>query len=175
MRALPHWATVPEHGPVRPEGVSDEQWEAYLDLAPRSAVPIDVDGPAAYADVIEQYRGLWPIGVHRPSWFEARDENGERTANASPADADAQWDAAIERLHGDLSAYWLEIAFRTISLDLQVALYPESGAPIVRDPAKQYAQSAYEPGRTAFAAAGGPNGGKDARHAYKALRGFFPG
>lgn len=72
------------------------------------------------------------------------------------------------------SAYWLEVAYQCMKLELQVAMRTFTFEIHVHDSAKRWAQKKAKKGRGAEKAAGGVQGGKEAREHFARLRGVLP-
>lgn len=153
-------------------------WATHQDTPGRKRPSIFVDGHAAYTAILDDYReryqeGPPPSFVHESEW---------------------------EALHADLdsaepSAYWLEVAYQSIKLDLQFALKTHALTIYITN-AHGHRQTDRKPGRRMHpkrankigveatgekhvevgphAAAGGHGGGREAREHYRTLRGFIP-
>lgn len=131
----------------------------------RHGMPIiAVDTHAAYPALLQAYRELYAERTP-PEWQKA---DGELRK---------EWQDALDELDQDddeVSAYWLEVVYQTAKLD--VILATGFNAELrMRDEGKRFRQAARDPGRNPARAAGGVNGGREAREHFKRLRGFFPG
>ncbi len=121
---------------------------------------IDVDADAMYtawlAEIGEHYATHVP-----PEW---KDEKGVLLP---------EWFNCLKELDPP-SAYWLEVAYQCMKLDLQIAMRTFHFEIHVHDAKKNWAQKDAKPGRGTDKAAGGLQGGKEAREHFKRIRGVFP-
>jgi hypothetical protein len=85
----------------------------------------------------------------------------------------AEWKKCLAELDKP-TAYWLEVAYQCMKMELQVAMRSFGFEIHVHDEGKKYAQKAHDPGRGPEKAAGGLRGGREAREHFKRLRGFIP-
>lgn len=124
-----------------------------------------------------------------PEWAELRGDNVHGVPIVD-VDADAmypallsEYEAHYEDVSGpgsdefdpeDPTAYALEVCYQTAKMDLWVALGTPTMEIRVHDSEKAWAQSDYDEGRGVDRAAGGLQGGKEAREHIKNLRGFLP-
>lgn len=116
---------------------------------------IDVDAHVAYEDLLDEYRELY--------------------ADGHPALTGKDWEAALADLRSEEpSAYWLEVCYQSVKLDLQIACRSFALNISIHDRGKKYRQSRRKDGRNVKLAAGGAKGGREAREHYKRLRGFLP-
>lgn len=123
---------------------------------------IDVDAPAAYEALLSEYREHYEDNV--PAEWLTKEESVRK-----------EWADALDDLASDEpSAYWLEVAYQSIKLDLQIACRTFALNISIHDPEKAYRQEGRRDGRDVKRAAGGLQGGKEAREHYKRLRGFLP-
>lgn len=139
-------------------------WANLKGTRPRGMPIIHVNTHEAYPEFLDAYRDLYLEQGRIPNdWVKA---DGELKK---------EWAEALDDLASDEpSAYWLECAYQAIKLELQV----RCGFDIeihMKDPGKKFAQAKRAQGRGVEKAAGGLEGGKEARRHFKNLRGFFPG
>lgn len=132
----------------------------------RHGMPIiAVDTHAAYPAIIEDYRALYDARTP-PEW------------NTKEGDLRKEWQDALEELFAEVdqvSAYWLEVVYQTAKLDVIVASGQGFAVEIrMKDPGQKFKQADRARGRGPNRAAGGVNGGREAREHYKRLRGFLP-
>lgn len=83
--------------------------------------------------------------------------------------------ANLQKSAEETTAYWLEVCYQMMKMELQTALRSFQIEIRVKDPEKTFRQADREDGRGADQAAGGSSGGREARHHFKELRGFIPG
>lgn len=82
-----------------------------------------------------------------------------------------EWADALADLHSDRpGAYWCEVAFNTMKMDLQAACGTFALNIIVKDATKEYAQATRKHGRDVKLA----YQGREARQHYRTLRGSIP-
>jgi hypothetical protein len=119
---------------------------------------VDVDAAGMYDDVLSDYRAFYAQG--HPDV----DDETVRELNAPHP-----------------TAYWLEVAYQSGKMDLQIAMRTPSFEIHVHDPDKTFAQRTATPGRDPNLAAGvlgladgGQLRANEARAHYKRLRGFVP-
>lgn len=125
-------------------------------------VDVDADAmyPALLAELKEHYAERTP-----PEWSDAE-------GKLKP-----EWEKCLAELE-EPTAYWLEVAYQCMKMDLQIAMRTFAFEIHVHDAKKAWAQKKHKPGRGVAKAAGGSligKGGKEAREHYKRLRGFIPG
>lgn len=126
---------------------------------------IGVDADAMYTAVLDEYAEFYGDAENLPG--EWRKDGG---------DLRAEWSDCLEALKGDTpTAYWLEVAYQSMKLDLQLTLRQFGFEIRVHDPERQWSQADAPDGRGAEMAAGGASGGREAREHFKRLRGMLPG
>ena len=157
--ALPAWASfVPGEGPGT-TAKRNGRWE------------VIVDADAMYEAGLAAFRSLYPN-------LAPADASSEIVAGEVPANVKADtWPACHAELHAERPTnYWLETVHQWGKLTLQVALRTFEANLLFKSATKKYAQSKHDDGVLgAKGAAGGVAGGRDARHHFKNLTGFFPG
>lgn len=135
---------------------------------------VRVDADAAYTDLLDEYRAFYKDGRHHQVEWKNKDGSLSK-----------EWGDAMGGLRSEIpDAYWLEVCFQSIKMDLQVAMKTFTFEIRISDPGKRWAQafvwldkrkSGPRPqGRGPEKASGGPGGGREARQHYKRLRGFIP-
>lgn len=152
-----------------PRTISLPEWASFrLDAEgePRkngASLIIDVDANAMYPAMLDAYRELYADAP--PAEF--LDEDGELKP---------EWAEALEDLNSDApSAYWLEVAYQSMKLELQLAARTPALNLVVKGDKSLWAQAGRDTGpRKTAQAAGGPTGGREAREHFKRLNGFLP-
>lgn len=125
---------------------------------------VEVDTHAAYPAILAEYRALY-AGDPPPEWL------------TKDGDLRKEWADALDDLQqpdDEVSAYWLEVAYQTVKLDIVMAARSFRLALRFRDEGRLFCQDGRAEGRGVKRAAGGPNGGREAREHYRRLRGFLP-
>lgn len=159
LPTLPKWASYRTFGADDPRGPEGEV------MFTGQAVQVEVDADAAYPAVLDEYFKLYERVEDRPDFVRA-------------ADWPEVWDELTPDDPDVLSAYWLEVVYQTIKMDVQrvtgfaLNLHIKHADPEVKE---RFRQATSPDGRLGAkkAASSGPKGGRDARHHYKKLRGFL--
>lgn len=146
MAELPSWAT--------------DQGES------AKGVPIiGVDADAMYPAVLSEYAEFYADEGNRPAEW-----------NKADGELRAEWSECLDELDpSNPSAYWLEVAYQSMKLDLQLAMRRFGFEIRVHDPDRAWSQADAPDGRGPEMAAGGSSGGREAREHFKRLRGMLPG
>lgn len=125
---------------------------------------IDVDAHAAYEALLGEYADLYGDTDKLPPEMRTKDGAIKK-----------EWADALDDLASETpSAYWCEVAYQSIKLDLQMACRTFALSIHIHDPGKRYRQADRAEGRGTDKAAGGFSGGREAREHYRRLRGFLP-
>lgn len=134
------------------------------DTALREHLKIDVDADAMYEALLSEYREFYDNPDNHPGeWLK---EDGTLYA---------EWEDALKGLEVENpTAYWLEVAYQSMKLDLQMATRRASIEIRVHDPDKAWAQKDAPDGRDVEKAIGGPMGDLEARGHYERMRGYMP-
>lgn len=136
-------------------------WATLRSKESERPIIVDVDAGACYPAILDEYRARYAGGSHPGFITDAK-----------------EWAKLVEDLNREVpSAYWLEVAYQAMKLDIVFACRTHAINIHVHDADKKHAQAKAKTDlhdRTATHAAGGPKGGKDARLHYQALRGFVP-
>jgi hypothetical protein len=124
---------------------------------------VKVHAPAMYEAFFDEYRAHYAFNI--PGEFKKAD-----------GELKAEWRDALEDLNSaEPSAYWCEVAYQSMKLELQLSCRTFAlNISVGGDAEKVYAQKGRTGGRGVEKAAGGFRGGKEAREHFKRLRGFLP-
>ena len=136
-------------------GVTLPKW-ATLKAGKYRIPVIDVDADAMYVAWIGEITAYYLLHA-QPDWMDEK-----------------AWATCFKELDNPVSAYWLEVAYQCMKLDLQIAMRSFHFEIHVHDAKKNWAQKDAKPGRGTEKAAGGLQGGKEAREHFKRIRGVFP-
>lgn len=140
------------------------EWATETGTASSGSPRIAIDATAAYPALLDEYRALYAEDRNIPSEWRKAD-----------GDLKAEYAEMLDDLRSDEpSAYWLEVCYQAMKLDVRVAMRRRDLQLHIRDPERVYRQKARKRGRGPERAAGGLQGGKEAREHYRRLRGFLP-
>lgn len=163
---------------MAPTTIALPAWASLRPDTPEGKLPIvDVDADAMYRAMLSEYAALYTAkGL---AYWTAQ----VRGKPADSTDGEQAFVAGLEGCNADApTAYWLEVVYQSMKLDLQLAMKTPAFEIRVHDKGKVWAQKSKAPGRghgtvggAVSKAAGGMSGGREAREHYKRLRGFFPG
>lgn len=127
---------------------------------------IDVNAAEMYEDFFNEFRACYAARTPE-EWTEV--DGGERKLKS-------EWATALEDLNSETpSAYWCEIAYQCMKMELQLSCRTYALNINVHDMTKAHAQRSRPTKRAVSRAIGGLGGGKEARIHFKNLRGFIPG
>ncbi len=154
-------APSPAPRPVAVVGVALPPW-ATLHEGDSPRPIVDVDAHAMYKAWLAELRTYYHD--HTPNEF----LDGE--GRIKP-----EWIECLIDLDADpTTCYWLEVCYQCHKMELQIAMKTFAFEIHVHDYGKKYAQRDHASGRGAQRAAGGMQGGREAREHFKRLRGFIP-
>lgn len=139
-------------------------WAESLET-PFDKMRVSVDAEDAYEALLGEYVEFYSDPDNYPDeWLR---EDG---------DLRAEWERCLEGLEVENpTAYWLEVAYQSIKLDLQLACRTFNLEIRIHDADKRFSQEAAPDGRDVMEAAGGFEGGKEAREHFRRMRGMLPG
>ncbi len=146
---------------VRPP-VTSADLPDYAELASGGRIPVvNVDSSGMYAAWLLELQAYYSYEENIPSEWIVQGQ------------VKPEWAECLLELDQP-TAYWLEVAYQCMKLELQIAMRTFKFEIHIHDASKRWNQKNFEQGRGVHMAAGGVRGSHEAREHFMRLRGAMP-